>query len=730
MKYLNPVLTRKVADPLLQKADLRHALAGRHPIPIPRHVSLLAIACLALASLGTSALAANPNIIPLPLQWQTRPGVFTLCPSQPVPGVPARAVTKILVDGASLQTGQYLAMMLFRSTGYQFVVGTNNSAGPVKNALLLTTVNALSALGSEGYELTVAPDSVVIRAPGQSGVFYGVQSLLQLFPPQIMSTQAATNVAWVAPCIYIQDQPRFAWRGVMLDVSRHFVDKQEVKRVLDGMALHKLNSFHWHLTDDHGWRIQINAYPALTTTATTNTGAWRTGTDYGQNPAASPAWNSLGKYGGFYTQDDIREVVAYAQQRHIRVVPEIEFPAHCSAALISYPSLGCGNPASVYDMDKINYSYTLFSLAGPGSWTFFTTVMTEVMNLFPGQYIHTGGDEVIATGDRQWSTYPYDANQMIALGISTSGSTASRQQYQRWFSTNLCNFLRTSGRTMVGWSEFEAAGTITNAVLMDWLGTYASQTASNGQYVVMAPNGINYYEMTNSNTMLYEPYFQVGSAPATNSVANVYNYEPIPANLNAAYTNFILGAQVNLWTEFVPSALNVEYKMFPRLCAEAEVTWTSKAQKNNFSEFTTRLALDEQRLAQMGVNYNHENITQIGAWGPAVPTNGMVATYDITPYVTKGGEIDISFAWTSGDGLNVSSVALLENGVQVDLNTFAGIAWNVIYTQTGNASGGLPYYVVHLPWYHPGSTYTIQASIAQHGSSANSSGKVFLPNWN
>jgi hexosaminidase len=353
------------------------------------------------------------------------------------------------------------------------------------------------------------------------------------------------------------------------------------------------------------------------------------------------------------------------------------------------------------------------------------------MNLFPGQYIHTGGDEVVATGDRQWSTYPYDANQMIALGISTNGSTASRQQYQRWFSTNLCKFLQTSGRTMVGWSEFEAAGTITNALLMDWLGTYASQTASNGQYVVMAPNGINYYEMTNANTLLYEPYFQVGSAPATNSVANVYNYEPVPSNLNSAYTNFILGAQVNLWTEFVPSALNVEYKVFPRACAEAEVTWTSKAQKTNFNEFTARLAVDEQRLAAMGLNYNHENLTQIGSWGPAVAPNGTTVNYDITPYVNKGGEIDVSFAWTSGtDGLLINWVALLENGVPVDLNTFTGIAWNVTYTQTGYSLGGVPYYVVHLPWFHPGSTYTIQARISENGGSASSNGKVFLPNWN
>jgi hexosaminidase len=686
---------------------------------------------LALATFPRLGLAATPSIIPLPQQMQVRPGVFTLCPSQPVPNAPFSATTKILVDGASLQTSQYLAMMLFRSTGCRFVVASNGAAGPIRNAILLTTVNALPNLGAEGYELTVAPDSVVIRAPSQAGVLYGVQSLLQLFPPQILSLQPVGGVAWVAPCIYIQDQPRFSWRGVMLDVSRHFVDKQEVERILDGLALHKINTFHWHLADDHGWRIQINSYPTLTLTASTNTGAWRTGIDYGQNPAASTAYNSQGKYGGYYTQDDIREVVAYAQQRHITIVPELEFPAHCSAALVSYPSLGCGNPASVYNMDNINYSYTLFSLAGPGSWTFFTNVLTEVMNLFPGQYIHCGGDEVVATGDTQWTTYSYDANQMTALGISTAGGSASIQKYQRWFSTNLCAFLKANGRTMVGWSEFEAAGTITNAVLMEWQSpaTYASATASNGQGVVMAPNGINYYQINNANTTLFEPFFQVGSSPAYATLTDVYGYEPVPSNLHAPWTTNILGAQVNLWTEFVPSGLNMAYKIFPRACAEAEVTWTPKAQKN-YNDFTNRLVVDEQRMAQMGLNYNHEAITQIGNWGPTVSTSQSTVSFDVTPYITKSGEIDVSFAYTTGgSGINVYWVKLFENGTQVDMNTFTGFAGLANYTQTGNALGGVAYYVVHLAAFHPGSTYTIQASIAGNGGTS-SSGNVYLPNWN
>jgi hexosaminidase len=213
-------------------------------------------------------------------------------------------------------------------------------------------------------------------------------------------------------------------------------------------------------------------------------------------------------------------------------------------------------------------------------------------------------------------------------------------------------------------------------------------------------------------------------------VADVYNYEPVPSNLNSAYTNYILGAQCNLWTEFVPSALNVEYKMFPRVCAEAEMTWTPAAQKN-FNDFTNRLTVDAQRLAQMGLNYNRETNTQIGSWGPSVSTNATTVSYDITSYTTKAGEIDVSFVFTSGsDGINVYSVTLLENGTQVDINTFNGFAGLANYTQTGNSFGGVAYYVLHLPAFHPGSTYTIQASIAEQGIKASSNGKVFLPNWN
>ena len=227
-----------------------------------------------------------------------------------------------------------------------------------------------------------------------------------------------------------------------------------------------------------------------------------------------------------------------------------------------------------------------------------------------------------------------------------------------------------------------------------------------------------------------EPFFQVGSAPSYATLAGVYGYEPIPASLNPPWTTNIIGSQVNLWTEFVPSGMNMEYKIFPRICAESEVTWTPLAQKS-YTDFTNRLVIGEQRLAAMGLNYNREIIPQIGSWGPSVSTSPTTVSYDITPYLTKGGEIDVSFVFNGGtDGLDIYWVKLLENGTQVDMNTWHGYAYAASWTQTGNANGGLAYYAVHLPWFHPGSTYTIQASIAEHGTSANSTGKVFLPTWN
>jgi hexosaminidase len=687
-------------------------------------------ALLALAALF--AQAATPSIIPLPQQMQVRPGVFTLCPSQAATAAPGHPLVKIYTDSISQSDADFLAQQLFKSTGQQFAIVPASAAGPIREGILLTTMNANTNLNYEGYELTVAPDSVVIRGPTSASVFYGIQSLLQLLPPQILSSQPATNVAWTVPCVYVFDQPQYHWRGAMLDVARHFITKQQIKQLLDAMALHKLNVFHWHLCDDQGWRLEITNYPALTANS-----AWRTAMDYSLNPRSNSNTNSLGQYGGFYTQVDAREIVAYAQQLHITVVPEIELPCHATAALAAYPQFGAGtgttqNPQSDYDMDYpgINYGVDLFSPGSPGTMAFFYDVLSEVMAIFPGQYIHCGGDEVIASGDKQWNSYSADTNQMKAVGIAPFNGNTSIELYQYWLSTNLNAFIQANGHSMIGWSEYDGLQIVPNAAVMDWETGSSSDgaaVAESGNKVVAASDNncyVNYVEGTN---LTYEPPFIVGSTPSYNSVSNIYSFNPIPSGLPAQYDTNVLGAECTLFTEYVPSYENVMYKMFPRACAMAEITWTPLASQN-YTSFTQRLALDEQRLAAMGANYNHESIPAIGTWG-TVAAGFSTLQWNITTNVTGAGEVDVNFSCAPAtNGLTIAWVDLSENSAEIDRDTHNGYAQNNSTYAASTTNQAI--YVLHLPVYQPGATYSIGASVEGIGGATKCSGTVYLPNWN
>jgi hexosaminidase len=540
----------------------------------------------------------------------------------------------------------------------------------------------------------------------------------------------------------------------MMDESRHFFGKQEVKKLMDAMALQKMNTFHWHLVDDSGWRIQILAYPLLT-----QVGAWRNGTgstngingspgqnngiNFGQNPRVSTATNSAGYYGGFYTQNDIREIVAYAAARHITIVPEIEMPAHCSSSLASYNQFGCGNPPSSYSMDinssnNVIYNRCLLSLNTNTTIPFLQEVLTEVMGLFPGKYIHCGGDEVAATGDKQWTTYVTDSNQIVALGLSDPNTNTMITNYQHWFSTLMANFMKTNGRMMICWSEFEGGGTVSNAALMDWeVGTssFAIPTAEAGLPVVLSPDTscyINYPMSTNNrvisgnnfNDPLYEPDNNDVSAT---TLSTIYNFEPIPSGLPAQYDTNILGAECAEWAEYIPSLVNEEFKAFPRMCAMAELTWTPAASKS-FSDFTNRLVTHEQRLTSMGMNFDTVSAAQIGTWGPTVSSSQATVTFTATSAITKAGDVNVDFHYTSGaNALNIYSVTLFVNGVQVDTdNTYIGFAG---VAAGGNANPNQPYFVLHLKTYQPGATYTIQAVIGGVGGTA-STGTVYITNWN
>jgi hexosaminidase len=682
-----------------------------------RSLALLFRAAAVLCLISANSVLGAPALVPLPqIVVQTNADSFTLCPPQVIPGAPAPSPTPILVDGAGRETAEFLATTLFKSTGFRFQISTNSGLAPIPQAILLTTNSALTNLGSEGYELTIATNSVVIRAPTDAGLFYGVQTLLQLFPPQIYAATPVTGVPWTAPSIYIQDWPRFSWRGWMLDSARHFFNKDEVKQFLDTMAMHKLNMFHWHLDDDSGWRIEIKKWPLLT-----QIGAWRTNIMFNLNPRATTAWDDTGtNYGGFYFQSDIREIVQYAAQRHITIVPEIEMPGHSSSAFAAYPQFACGCATcsnGPYSLNVTAYVGGVFCPARPETISFLHDVLGEVMDLFPGPYIHTGGDEV-DTQFRNWNRHSLDQALTNSLGIS------SMQKYQSLFEQDMANWIKSQGRTMIGWSEIMNGQTVTNTALMDWepTGTPAIgiQAATNRQNVVMCPSAICYINkfVNTANVWSNEPPSQAGNV----SLASVYNLEPVPAGLDPAYTNYIIGAQGNSWTEWIPSVSNMEFKMFPRLSALAEVNWTAASLKN-FTSFTNRLVIHNQRLANSGVNYNPLAVPPtIGTWAPAqMSTNYFTLSWNITWNVTQAGEVDVSFCWKSGaDGLNIAWVALLENGVEIDRDTHLGFT-GVTPTQ--------PAYILHLPALRPGATYTLAASVAGRGGT-DSTGIIYRVNWN
>ena len=485
-----------------------------------------------------------------------------------------------LVSGAKIKaqadanaTALYLADQLHRRTGADF---STSDTGPIE----LTTDGANPDLGSEGYTMTVSPDGVIIRASTSAGLFYGVQTLLQLLPPQ-----ASGDGTWAIPSVKIEDSPRFKWRGIMLDVARHYFTKQEVEALLDSMAFYKLNTFHWHLVDDQGWRIEIKKYPKLT-----EVGAWRKGVAFGLDPKKTTAYGPDGRYGGFYTQDDIREVVAYAQARHIMIVPEIEMPGHCSAALSAYPQFSCfGGP---YNTDMSGGVFDGVYCAGNDeTFTFLDNILTEVFDLFPSPYIHIGGDEVTTNN---WARCPKCQARLKEEGLHKN------IELESYFIRRMEKFVNAHHKNLVGWSEIREGGLAANATVMDWIGG-GLEAAQGGHDVVMTPAepvDYCYFDHYQSEDHSTEPKAIGGFLP----LSRVYEFEPIPANLPPELSKHILGGQGNLWTEYIPNFQHAEYMIYPRALAMAEVDWSPK-ESRNWEDFQRRAKIACAELGRLGVNY-------------------------------------------------------------------------------------------------------------------------------
>jgi hexosaminidase len=528
------------------------------------------------ATAQQAAAAPDPAptyaVIPRPVRLTPAAGHFTLT-----------ARTVVWTDTASAALGHQLVRALEPATGFALAVASGGTAPA--SGIVLHLDPALDSLGAEGYVLEVTPTRVLARAAGPAGLFYAVQTVRQLLPPEIFRDAPVGGTAWTIPAVRIEDRPRFAWRGAHLDVVRHFMPKSFVKRYIDLMALHKLNRFHWHLTDDLGWRLEIRKYPKLT-----GVGAWRARTLVGRRVSAdSTLWGyDESPHGGYYTQEDVREIVAYAAARHVTIVPEIEMPGHALAAIAAYPELGVtGQPAEVGTHWGV---YSEILNAEPNTVAFMQDVLTEVLALFPGPFIHVGGDEADKT---QWKASPQIQARIRQLGLE------DEHALQSWFIHQMDDFLTAHGRRLVGWDEILEGGLAPNATVMSWRGSAGGiEAARAGHDVVMAPNGYTYLDYYQTRDVTREPMAIGGFLP----LDSVYLYEPMPAELDAAAARHVLGAQAQLWTEYIPGPRNVEYMAYPRLTALAEVVWTPAAERD-LADFRRRLAVHLRRLYAMDVNY-------------------------------------------------------------------------------------------------------------------------------
>ncbi len=428
-------------------------------------------------------------------------------------------------------------------------------------------------LKSEAYSLEVNAANIEIVG-GQNGVFYGLQTLLQL-----VKTDSLGLIR--IPCVKITDEPRFGWRGMHLDVSRHFYSKAFIKRYIDNLATYKMNTFHWHLTDDQGWRIEIKKYPLLT-----QKGGWRKGTLIGHSSSDTFVSDSIA-YGGFYTQDDIREIVAYAKARHITIVPEIEMPGHAKAAISAYPFLSCTSKQI-----EVEETWGVFEdvfCTKDSVFTFIEDVLTEVMDIFPGSYIHVGGDECPKVA---WKQCPVCQARIKELGLK------DEFELQSYFIKRIEKFLTKNNRKLIGWDEILQGGLPSTAAVMSWQGVEGGiAAAKQGNFVVMTPGSHCYFDHYQG-----DPTNEPLAIGGYTTLEKVYSYEPIPIELNPAQQKYILGAQGNLWTEYIGSEKQVEYMIFPRMCALSEVVWSPKEQRN-YVDFRSRLINHFELFDKKGINY-------------------------------------------------------------------------------------------------------------------------------
>ncbi len=515
--------------------------------------SILLVSVLLLGSHSPAQQAFTLNVIPAPAQVTAAKGTCSFhCARVTGPDAMTRLVEML---SAELENGFQQGVECDRTI-----------------PITLSLITPDSVVPEETYWLTIKEHGIDLQATTEAGLFRGTRTLVQLADQELNGTPV--------PCASIIDHPRFGWRGLHLDVSRHFFSVDFVKKYIDLLARYKMNRFHWHLTDDQGWRIEIRKYPRLT-----EVGAWRKGSQYG--PYSDRTYDTT-RYGGFYTQEQIREVVAYASARHITVVPEIEMPGHSLAALAAYPALGC--TAEPFDVAKGWGVFDDVYCSKDSVFNFLEDVLTEVMELFPGEYIHIGGDECPKV---RWQACARCQDRMRTEGLK------DEHELQSYFIQRIEKFVNGKGRKIIGWDEILEGGLAHNAAVMSWRGTEGGIAAAKDKHAVVMTPGTHCYFDHYQGAPAVEPLAIGGYT----TVQKVYAYEPIPAELTKEEGRYILGAQGNVWTEYMTTPEHVEYMAMPRMAALAEVLWSPKEVRNE-REFIRRLEQELPALDRLHVNYS------------------------------------------------------------------------------------------------------------------------------
>lgn len=542
-------------------------------------INIIALALLFVScSMKAKESETTINVIPYPQGVEVGKGTFK--------GAGANFNCDQAIDAKSQEIikefADKITFVSGRICSYATPVGLAKDCAKVKGFIFLKDAN----LAEEEYSIDITKANCIVRASSYNGFLYAIQTLKQLTSVNIFGDEPNPAEKFIFPCVKIQDKPRFGYRGMHLDCSRHFFSVEEVKKYLDIMALYKLNRFHWHLTDDQGWRVEIKKYPKLT-----EVGAFRNGTvikkDWGSNDGV--------RYGGYYTQEQMKDIVAYAGKLGIVVIPEIDLPGHMMGALAGYPELGCtGGPYEVWT--RWGISDQVLCPGKDGMFTFLEDVFTELMDIFPSEYIHIGGDECPKT---EWEKCPACQARIKALGIKADERHTAEQFLQSYVTARVQKFLNDHGRKIIGWDEVLEGELAKGATVMSWRGTDGGiQASAMGFDVIMTPNTYCYFDYYQSEDQDKEPFGIGGNLP----LEKVYGYEPLEG-LDAEQRKHILGVQANLWTEYVATPEHLEYMLLPRMNALSEVQWCVPENKD-IERFKAAMEAESFKIFDiLGYNY-------------------------------------------------------------------------------------------------------------------------------